>query len=168
MPKLTGNAMIYDKLDNIGLYFDAESDFVKAVEFARSFTGENGRYELDGDRLFAMVSEYKTGPESERLFEAHRKYADVQILLSGREKLGVLSLDDKNVSVEEEYDEGKDIAFYSSEVDYSRVVLVPGEFVVFYPEDCHKPGCSVDLDEDVRKIVIKVLTPDGRGCRGEC
>lgn len=149
--------MIHDKLDNIGLYFGAESDFVKAVEFARSFTGENGRYELDGDRVFAMVSEYKTGPESERLFESHRKYADVQILLSGREKLGVLGLDEKKVRVVEGYDEVKDIAFYNSEVDYSRVVLVPGEFVVFYPEDCHKPGCSLELDDSVRKVVIKVL-----------
>ena len=148
--------MIYDKLENIGLYFDPDSDFVKAVEFAKQFSGENGKYPLDGDRVYASVHEYITGQESEKVFEAHRKYIDVQIMITGSEMHGVMPLDDSNLSVTEDYDSTRDVIFFDTISDYTKVILSSGEFVVYYPSDCHKPGCSIDHDTQVRKIVVKI------------
>ena len=148
--------MIYDKLENIGVYVGADSEIARAVNYAKAFADEDGKYVIDGDKLFANVETYETSSESGKLFESHRKYIDVQIMLSGSEVHGVIPLDDDSLAVEKEYDPDTDLAFYSTISDHSRIVLSPGEFVIYFPQDCHKPGCAVDTPASVRKIVLKI------------
>ncbi len=148
--------MIYDKLENIGVYVGSDSDIARAVDFAKAFSDADGRYHIDGDKIFANVESYQTGPENEKLFESHRKYIDVQIMLSGSEMHGITPLDTKNLVIEKEYDAEKDLAFYGTICDYSRIILAEGEFVIYFPQDCHKPGCSIGSDGTVRKIVLKI------------
>jgi hypothetical protein len=57
---------------------------------------ETGRYDIDGDNLFAKVDEYETRDEPDTRYEAHRRYADIQYLIKGKEYIGVLSLDKMN------------------------------------------------------------------------
>lgn len=71
--------MIVDKITNITKYSGfkpyAESilDFIKRDEQENL---EDGRYELDGDSVFALVQSYHTKDISEGLIEAHQLYAD--------------------------------------------------------------------------------------------
>lgn len=114
---------------------------------------EKGRYELEGTDLFANVDEYVTRNEENVLFEAHKKYADIQVLVSGEEKIGVLPLDETSVTVP--YDEEKDIMFLTAgEENYRNAV--PGKFFLFFPEDAHRPTVKSTENIPVKKIVVKV------------
>ena len=132
--------MIIDKIENIGLYASVLDGLDKAGEFVNSFyknPGEPGRYELDGDKVFANVSSYKTKPREGAQFEAHRKYADLQAVISGTELIG-WSPPDSLKEESESFSGGGDIAFYSggSMLD---VVLPAGYFVLLLPGDAHMP-----------------------------
>ena len=148
--------MIYDKLENIGMYVGSDSDIARAVDFAKAFTDGDGRYHIDGEKMYANVETYQTGPENDKLFESHRKYIDVQIMLSGSEMHGVIPLNEENLTVLKPYDQEKDLVFYGTICDYSRVILATGEFVIYFPQDCHKPGCQLNNASTVRKMVVKI------------
>lgn len=44
-----------------------------------------GKYDIDGDRLFYMISENMTEPGESRSAEYHARYLDIQIVLQGQE-----------------------------------------------------------------------------------
>jgi YhcH/YjgK/YiaL family protein len=112
-----------------------------------------GRHELEGSDLFANVDEYITKNEEDARYEAHRKYADIQYLVSGEEQIGVVPLG--TTAVTEPYVDEKDIVFLSSaENNYRQAV--PGRFFVFFPEDAHRPCVKTAENSPVRKIVVKV------------
>ena len=53
----------------------------------------DGKYEIAGDEIFASVMTYTTAPENEKKFELHRKYIDIQYIISGEEIIGGESID---------------------------------------------------------------------------
>jgi biofilm protein TabA len=115
---------------------------------------ETKRYDIDGDNLFATVSEYLTKNEETTNFEAHRKYIDIQYVISGAEIMNIAPLS----SVKEvitSYDSSKDIEFMkvSNVVNYKAS---PSNFFIFFPTDAHRPGIKDKSNLMVRKIVIKV------------
>ena len=112
-----------------------------------------GRYEIDGDMVFALVQECDLKPVSEMKVEAHRRYIDIQSPLTGPEAYGVGRLSDANMALP--FDAEKDIGFYEQPMDV--VVVNPGEFMMFRPPyGAHGPSCSIDGPRRIRKIVIKV------------
>jgi YhcH/YjgK/YiaL family protein len=114
---------------------------------------EKGRYELEDADLFVIVDEYVTRNEEDVLFEAHKKYADIQVLVSGEEKIGVLPLGETTVTIP--YDEEKDIMFLTAEEENYRIAE-PGKFFLFFPEDAHRPTVKSTENIPVRKVVVKV------------
>lgn len=114
---------------------------------------ELGRHELEGPDLFVNVDEYISRNEEDVLFEAHKKYADIQVLVSGEEKIGVLPLESTTLAVP--YNEEKDIAFFSADADNYRVAT-PGRFFMFFPDDAHRPTVKTTENSQVRKVVVKV------------
>lgn len=82
--------MIFDKMENIADYFEDLPLLEKVAEFVRDFNEngkEDGTYEIDGDKVFAIISSYRTKPQTpEMMFEAHKKYMDVQYIVTGIEK----------------------------------------------------------------------------------
>ena len=113
-----------------------------------------GRTTVDGDDVFALVSEGQSKPVSEARFEAHRRYIDVQCAIEGQEAIGYAPLADLKTS--EAYDDKKDIEFFSSPSTYSSVALKAGRFAVFGPQDGHQPGAHLDGPHAIRKVVVKV------------
>jgi biofilm protein TabA len=148
--------MIYDTFENIENYFHRSSPFFKALSFVLAFdpSKPDGRYEIEAERIYALVSSYDTCPAVERRFEAHKKYADVQIVLEGEEKIEVSLL--RGLKPLEEYIEARDITFLESPLDYSSLVMRPGYFAVLYPPEVHRPNCDLHGKQHVRKIVVKV------------
>jgi YhcH/YjgK/YiaL family protein len=112
------------------------------------------RYDIDGNNLFATVSEYISKDEREAKFEAHRKYIDIQYVISGKEVINIAPLATAKEIVTP-YDEAKDIEFLTAEkvVNYKATPL---KFFIFFPGDAHRPGLKDGLNSTVRKIVIKV------------
>lgn len=138
------------------LYFENPERWDKAFKFLseQNLAGlEKGRYELEGADLFVNVDEYVTRNEEDVLFEAHKKFADIQVLISGKEKIGVLPLNETTVTVP--YDDEKDIMFLTAEDENYRLA-VPGKFFLFFPDDAHRPTVKSAENILVRKIVVKV------------
>ena len=82
-------------------------DYLKAHDFTKM---EPGRYEIQGDDIFAQVFDAATKPADEQRPEAHEKYADVQFLASGRERLG-FTPDTGRYEVAERFDDRDLIGF---------------------------------------------------------
>lgn len=111
-----------------------------------------GKYTVDGDDVFFNIGEAGPRAAKDAKLESHRKYIDLQILLSGTpETHGVAEVSDcKNIT--EPYRSDHDIAFYGDA--WTRSVTVkPGEFVVYTPATAHAPNIT---DGDIKKCVFKV------------
>ena len=114
----------------------------------------DGRYDIAGDDVFALVSSYETGPSTEKDFEAHRRYLDIQLVAAGMERILHAPLGSLEVVVP--YVDAQDIAFFADPPQSSSFLLLPGDFAVFYPRDAHKPGCMAGGSHAVKKVVVKV------------
>ena len=129
-----------------------------AFEFLLSLTPdtEEKKYPLQGDDLFATVSAYDTRPWESALPEAHRRYVDIQMILSGRERAECMGRE--SLVVESPYDDAKDVEFYRHPSTGKVVIdLFPGRFAVFFPHDAHTPGLvASEGPEPVRKVVVKL------------
>lgn len=147
--------MIIDKLSNSHLYsglgerINKAFKYLKETDFSKM---ELGKYEIDGDNIFALVNEYTTKDESEGKLEAHKKYIDVQFVAKGSELMGYAPLG--NQKIIDEYNEQNDITFFSGEKSFTRVD--EGMFAIFFPTDVHLPGIKVNKSAYVKKVVIKV------------
>jgi len=149
--------MISDKLERLGLYAPVSTRFPAAIKFLQNHPAAlpDGRHDILGDDCFALVQGYTTKSMAEAAFEAHRIYADIQVILSGEETLLWTPLEDVG-AVTEPYVAEKDIAFYASPKRSTGLHLRAGEFAVFFPTDAHAPGLQTSGPVAVRKVVIKV------------
>ncbi|MHC4287264.1 MAG: NanQ anomerase/TabA/YiaL family protein [Planctomycetota bacterium] len=113
-----------------------------------------GKYDVDGENLFYIVDEYETKPVQEGRLEIHRKYLDIQYIVSGEECIGVAPLE--GLTEETVYDGKRDLAFYKFEPSMSKLHLKQGMFAIFWPNEPHMPGRSINKTEMVKKIVVKI------------
>jgi biofilm protein TabA len=111
-----------------------------------------GKYIIDGDKVFATITEAPSKSFEQSTWESHRKYIDLQYIIRGKEKIGVAPV--STAAVTKPYDETKDNANYSAEGKY--YIAEPGTFYLFFPEDAHRPNIKVDGYDIVKKIVIKI------------
>lgn len=150
--------MIIDSLEHCADSASVHPLFPAAFEYLKNFDPNtpDGKYELEGKRLTAIVQRYNTAPEETKIWETHRIYADIQYIVAGREK--ILYAPASEFQETESYNETKDVQKYDGTgvKSASPIHLPPGFFGVFFPHDGHKPGCMVDQPEPVTKVVIKV------------
>ena len=133
----------------MGLRFLAQTDFGKLPD---------GREDIDGDNVFANIMTVETKPANDTP-EAHRKYIDIQYLISGHECIDVGPLEDMERQVEARPQ--NDIWFYQGPLD--RITIGDGRYAVLFPGDAHAPCICRTVPETVRKVVVKVLADwDGR------
>ncbi len=128
------------------LTFLQETDFNSLSE---------GRYPIEGDKIFAQVLDLVTQEKESILPEAHQRYLDVQYLHSGRELIGV-SVNPPSMEIAKPYDSERDILFYQSVSDETMLMMNPGNFAVFFPQDIHRPACVYLETSPIRKVVVKV------------
>jgi biofilm protein TabA len=138
-------------------YFKNRQRWEKAFTFLKSNDLpklELKQYNLDGDNLFATVSEYLSKNEETTRFEVHRKYIDIQYVISGKEIMNIAPLSTAK-EVVTPYDTTKDIEFLTVEKIINHRAT-PSNFFIFFPTDAHRPGLKDGVNSKVRKIVIKV------------
>jgi biofilm protein TabA len=138
-------------------YFKNKKRWDNAFKFLKSNNLQNlevKRYDIDGDNLFATVSEYATKDEATTRFEAHKKYIDIQYVISGKEIMNLSTR--SNVSeIVNPYDGTKDIEFMNVS-GFKHFDATQDNFFIFFPDDIHRPGIKDGQSKPVRKIVIKV------------
>lgn len=110
----------------------------------------DGKYNITKD-IYAIVQTCQPKSKNEQVLEKHRKYIDLQLVLSGREKIGWKFFDGK-FKVLKKYNIKNDISFYSNKPDMF-INLKKEEFVIFFPEDTHAPLCC---NKTVKKCIVKI------------
>jgi len=147
--------MILDQLDQAACYYGIGARVEAGLRFLRGadLAGlANGRQAIDGDAVYALVSEYQTKSLGQGQWEAHRRYLDIQCLISGEEKMGYAPL--SGLKVTQVYDAEKDCLFLEGLGDF--LVVKPKMFILFMPQDAHLPGLAVGVPSKVKKVVVKV------------
>lgn len=151
--------MIYDSLKNAGRYACMSENFRCAFELLCNNDLSRlpvGRYDINGENVFLMIQEPELKPWCEGRWEAHRRYADIQLVLDGCECIGYCIADEKT-EIETPYDTESDTLFYTG-IEGNSAIVTPGEMMVLFPEDAHRPCIQPsDNTAKVRKAVVKVL-----------
>lgn len=147
--------MVQDRLESASIYSTLSPRLAQALHHLQHTDWARvaeGRHDVDGDRLFAIVSDYETRASETVPWEAHRRYIDVQYVVSGRERIGYAPLASLAVG---DYDPGRDMVAATG--DGECFTLRAGEFAILWPQDAHRPGI-VDgaTATQVRKVVLKV------------
>lgn len=140
---------------NAEMYLELNPNFRKAVEYIRNtdFASlENGKHSIEGDKLYAVLMEYETVDANECKLEAHRKYIDLQYVISGYENIGVALLSDQQIF--QDYNPDDDCALYNA--GCSKLKISEGEFAIFFPNDLHMPCLKIIDPVHVRKVVVKI------------
>jgi biofilm protein TabA len=151
--------MIVAELEHMTPEVAPSPNLQRALEFLRQVRGADlpdGRIEIDGDRVFALVQSYETaGAGDPVILEAHRKYIDVQYVVAGQEVIGWALTDHVPVTVD--YEEAKEAWFGAIPASSTTFVhLTAGEVAIFHPTDGHAPRLAAGTSSAVKKIVVKV------------
>jgi biofilm protein TabA len=158
--------MILDSLEQVRHYAALGPTFARAFDYLATADLEtlgDGRHPIDGEAVYALVSSYRTEAPAAKKLEAHRRYADIQVLLQGEETILWRPLE--GLQAEAEYQADKDIIFFREPVALEPAQAVPGSaplhlrpglFALFLPSDAHAPGCRLRDSQAVRKLVVKV------------
>ena len=111
-----------------------------------------GRHEIDGDNVYASVTEAPTKDYDKTAFESHRKYIDLQYVITGEENMAKAPV--SSLAVFKPYNETTDLANYTGE---GKIFRVPaGTFMLFFPTEAHRPNITPGGNKVVKKIVIKI------------
>ncbi len=149
--------MIFDKLENLKIYENIKpyaEQIVSFIEQVRQKGIVEGQYALDGNRLFAIVQSYETKDWIDGKMEAHEKYADLQYIVDGEERIYVDFSDE--LEIEEDRTPKEDIIFYKKKENYGYNILNRGKFGYYAPQDAHMPCMKNEEKRAVRKIVFKI------------
>ena len=146
--------MIIDRIGNAHLYYTVNAKFKRAFDYIHQIDADTipaGKYEIDGENMYALVQQYNTKLKEQGLWEAHRRYIDLQYIVQGAEGIGYANLSHLTQGA---YDPGKD--FLPLHGDGDLFTLHSGSFVLLLPEDAHMPGMAIGSPAPVKKIVIKI------------
>ena len=148
--------MILDNFPNAPFYHGLHPSFPKAFTWLAAYDPKTpeGRHEIDGPGLMAIVSRYRTASANEKKWETHRLHGDIQFMVSGSELIGYARRE--SLIIRTPYDEGRDAEFYEPPVGVvSSFTLGDGSFAIFLPQDGHQPGVMLGNSAEVHKVVIK-------------
>lgn len=149
--------MLFDKIHNAPQYYNLGVRLSTALKYLmeKDFSAmAAGRYEIDGDRIYALVQEYDTRTRTAGKWEAHRRYIDIQYIVEGTELMGYENLENMEFQ-NQDYNPDKDVIIPEGEGSF--VKMNAGTFAILWPQDAHMPGQAVSEPSGVRKVVIKVL-----------
>ncbi len=146
--------MILDRIENLEDY-ELGGLFGKAIEFLRDNDLQAlpvCKIKLAGGNIVVNVQEFTGKEEADCRMEAHRDFADIQIVYGGDETMGWKPADNcKDILTP--YNEEKDVEFYKDKAD-SFVHVHSGQAAVFFPTDAHQPGIAPG--QKYKKIIVKV------------
>ncbi len=146
--------MILDSLTNADRYCALHPLFARAFDYLRTTNLaaiDSGRFNIDGENLIAIFSKGAGRERSSAKLECHRRYIDIQYIISGTDEMGWKSLRDCHQPVSE-FNNEKDIQFFNDTAD-AWVAAPTGSFCLFFPSDAHAPLVS---SGEIHKVVLKI------------
>jgi len=146
--------MILDTIQQAKRYLTLNPGFAAAFAFlGRPDLAELpvGRYEIDGDKVYALVQRQPGRKPDAGKLEAHRKYIDIQVVLDGVDTMGWRPTP-ACAGIALPYSAEKDVILFTDQPT-AWTAVGPGEFAIFFPEDAHLPMIS---GGELYKVVLKV------------
>lgn len=145
---IVSNLQNSKRVESLHPLFKKLFDYVKANDLLHA---ELGRIEIEGDDLFINNVNPECVSPDKQVLEVHRDYIDVHILLEGAETIGWKAIEDLT-SETKPYEKEGDCALYS-DTPTTFVNLLPGQFMIVFPEDPHAPVIG---EGKIRKLIAKV------------
>ena len=145
--------MILDDIKNHDKYRVMHPLFSKAFDFINEsdlLNLSDGKHEIEGDELFAIVSRNGNSDSVSKL-EAHKKYIDIHYAVSGSDTIGWKALGDC-ISPVGSFNFENDYILYNDN-DFIKIPLLQNKFMIVYPEDVHAPLLQT---KDLFKLVLKI------------
>lgn len=147
--------MIYTKRKNLHRYLghsDALDTAIRYLQTADLRTLVKGRNEIDGDQVFVNRFDYLTMPQEQAIWEGHIQYADIHVLLSGHEKIGVTNVDMLTETVRKP---DEDFVGFEGAVQ-SWFPMTTEDILIVYPEDIHMVKVMDGESTLVEKACFKI------------
>lgn len=152
--------MIKDNIKNAKKYYSISKNIELGLKFIENndlSKFECGKYQIQGDDVFAIVQEYDTKLAADSKFEVHKKYIDIQFMIKNSELMGCADV--MNFEYDGEFNYENDIVFLNlkpqaMEPDFLHIKQ--NEFIIFTPDDAHMPSIAVDQPAYAKKIIVKV------------
>lgn len=155
--------MVIDQLESLDEYASLHPRFPAAFAYLRRLLSQNapdGKHILTGteipEEIFVSIATNELAPQAAARAESHRKYIDVQVILSGSE---VIYAPACLPAVTEDNAE-KDYLLYQEVPlsDCHRLLVRSGGFAIFFPGELHAPCHSASTaPSTARKAILKVL-----------
>lgn len=148
--------MIQDRLSNGALYAALGERFAAAFSWLAKVDPDTvtaDSIEIRGSEIYAQVQRYHTKPPSQGLLENHKYHADIQVVVSGRERMDYCFAE--GLTMVHPYSAERDLTTYEH-VGCTQCIVSEGEFTIFLPDDAHATQLAVDGPEEIFKLVVKV------------
>lgn len=148
--------MIIDNIKNLTKYENIHEQIKNVITFMETFDkNEFKPRRIDiNENLFASLQSYQTLKAEEKEFEVHEDYIDLQYIVTSSERIGFATKD--TYGKDYEIDKEGDFFLTNDIKNYSKLFLNEGDFAIFFPGEFHKPGCSLENNKEVQKIVFKI------------
>lgn len=146
--------MIYVKRQHLNRYLGlcpALDTAIRHLETADLTQLARGRNEVDGDNVFINRFDYETIPESEGIWEGHARYGDIQIMISGVERIGITDAGGLQPIVHKEAD---DFIGYTGPVA-NWYPMEQDDVLIVFPEDVHMVKVQLGESILVSRAVVK-------------
>ena len=148
--------MIYTRMKYIEAYRGISANLDKAIDYLINTDLKNlimGRNEIDGDRVYVNRFDYQTIPIEETAFEAHERYLDIHLIISGRERIGISDMANMTAFSKDILNDGIDC---KGEIE-QLINMEPGDVLIAFPHDAHMVKIESQGSCLVQKAVVKVL-----------
>ncbi len=143
--------MIIDYLENSIYYESLIPQLPEIQEIVNNCQDKPcGRYETEWG--YYMIQEGTTNPVESNEFESHKKYIDIQCLVSGTECMEWQNI--TKLDLTKAYCGEKDLQMMRGEG--WQVQITEGMFYVMFPEDGHKACCHREQPWMYKKVVVKI------------
>ncbi|HDG1682165.1 TPA: YhcH/YjgK/YiaL family protein [Kluyvera ascorbata] len=114
---------------------------------------DDGRWQPMNTSWFCTIGDTQTQPTNQRHTEYHQEWADIQVILSGRERIYASV---QNAAQEDDEERKPDLFITHHARPGVAITLQTGDFALFMPREPHQALCMVETPEIVRKAVFKV------------
>lgn len=149
--------MIIDNIKNAETYYGINENLKKALEFLKNTdfnaVKDSESFEIDGRKVYAWCGTVNKSPLEKKVWEAHKLYGDIHLLVEGEEDFGYDYRDENSPSLD--YNEKGDYVYKKDGGNF--VKLLPGEFAVVFPQEPHMPALTMNESKTAKKVILKFL-----------